>query len=147
MSKHRGRKAPPLSPAQIRRAEVVTAHPDDESAWEEIERSPQLDRHVVAAGTIQNSKSGLYHAWISLYGNDVTSWYVGPDLATANAIVAAVKELFTGWRDTLDDIESMNALIDVAKEKTQPGHADDLLPDSQVREILAEVTRLTERKN
>ena len=147
MSKHRGRKVPPLSPAQIRRAEVITAQPDDERAWEEIEKRPQLDRHVIAAGSAQNTHTGLYHAWISLYGNDLTSWYVGDDLATANAIVAAIKELFREWRGDAEDIESMDALIDVAREKTLAGHHDDLLPDEQVREILAHIADLNQRKN
>jgi hypothetical protein len=140
----KGRKVPPLDPAAVRRSTVATL-PPSEDAWNEAEQQRTLDNHQIAAGVAQNRVSGQYHTWVSLYGADLTSWYVGDDGPTARAIMLAIQTLMEGWRGTQDDIESMNALLAVANEKSTDPQAT--LPDDQVRDLLAEVAARQLRKN
>lgn len=143
MSKHRGRRVP--SADALRRGQVATVEATDEAAWREIEDSRTLDRHVIAAGVAQNRESGEFHTWVSLYGTDVTSWYVGRDQATASAILLAIRKLFEHWTGTKDDRESMDALLDVARERSTNPRAT--LPDDQVREIGIQIAELERRKS
>jgi len=144
MSKHKGRRVPPLDEAAIRRSQVATMLPN-EDAWDEAEARRTLDAHLIAAGAVQNKRSGQWHTWVSLYGTDLTSWYVGDDERTAQAIVLAIQKLFSEWMGTEDDSESMDALLAVAHEKSTDPQAT--LPDAQVKELLAEVAKRQMRKN
>jgi len=145
MSQKKGRRVPPPTPQEIRRRKVATVESTDERAWEEIEDSRMLDGHVIAAGTMRNSQSGEWHTWVSLYGNDITSWYVGNDEPTARAMVVAIKALFSNWRGTQDDLDSMDALLEVASEQSTNPRAT--LPDDQVREIIASIASMDAHKN
>src|SRR5581483_382802 len=111
--------------------------PPSETNWTTAEQLRTLDSHQIAAGVAQHSETGLYHTWVSLYGADLTSWYIGPDAREAQAFVLAIEELFSTWSYTPDDTERMNALLELAVERsTAPGAT---LPDAQVRHLLAEV--------
>jgi hypothetical protein len=143
MSKHRGRRVPP-DPQTIRRADVKTTLPN-ESDWDAAETLRTLDAHLIAAGVAQNKQTGLYHTWVSLYGTDLTSWYVGPDGKEARAFLLAIKKLYSEWSYTEDDIDSMNALLEVAIERSTDRGA--VLPDDQVKEQLAKVAEFQLRKN
>lgn len=142
--RQKGRKVPPLDPDAIHRSEVISRMPTD-AAWDEAEGYATLDRHLVAAGVVQHRITQRWHTWISLYGTDLTSWYVGADQSTAHAILAAIHKLISEWGGDEESIESMNALIAVASEYSS--HPKDTLPDDQVREQLAEVARRQIRKN
>jgi len=144
MSKQKGRRVPPPNPDAIRHGQVTNQLPTEES-WNAAEQHRTLDAHVVAAGTVQHRVSGHWHTWMSLYGTDLTSWYVGPDGATAAGILAAIQKLFAEWTYTEDDLASMDALLAVATEKSSDPKAT--LPDDQVREALAEVAARQLRKN
>jgi hypothetical protein len=99
----------------------------------------------VAAGVIQNSASGDWHTWISLYGADVTSWYVGNDPAVARGVLLAIQKLFSEWSYGEDDNLSMQALIEAAAEYSTDPQAT--LPDSQVKEILMQLAERKQREN
>jgi hypothetical protein len=140
----KGRRVPPPDPDAIRGGQVTNMLPN-EDAWNEAEQHRTLDAHLVATGTVQNRATGQWHTWVSLYGADLTSWYVGDDGATARAMLAAIQKLFSEWAYTEDDVESMNALLAVAHEMSTDPRAT--LPDAQVRELLAEVAARQLRKN
>jgi hypothetical protein len=88
----KGRRVPPPDPSTIARWHVSTELPS-EDAWNAAEQHRTLDAHQIAAGVIQNSASGDWHTWISLYGADVTSWYVGNDPSIAHGVLLAIQKL------------------------------------------------------
>lgn len=146
----RGRRVPPpttspASPTSILHGDVVTRSPHDDEAWIDAERRRTLDSHVVACGVMQSSTSGNFHTWVSLYGTDLTSWYVGPDLAYATGAMQAIRSLFADWHGTTEDVDNMDALFDVLREESSD--VDALLPDDAVREALAEVAKMVQRRN
>jgi hypothetical protein len=134
----------PPTPTKILGSQIATEQPS-EAAWSTAERLRTLDAHTVAAGVAQHSSSGLWHTWVSLYGADLTSWYVGPEFPVAYGVLAAVEKLFSAWGGTEDEEGSIEALLETAKEySTAP---NETLPDGQALEILAEIAARQQRKN
>jgi hypothetical protein len=140
----KGRRVPPPDPSTIARWHVSTELPS-EDAWNAAEQHRTLDAHQIAAGVIQNSASGAWHTWISLYGADVTSWYVGNDPSIARGVLLAIQKLFSEWSYGEDDNLSMQALIEAAAEYSTDPQAT--LPDSQVKEILMTLAERKQREN
>ena len=134
----RGRRAPLL--------EVISKVPT-EADWQDAETRRILDRHVVAVGTVQNAETGHYHAWISLYGTDLSTIGVYEHEEQAKAMAEANEALMKRWQGTPADLRELNYLMvrGVAESCVPPPAM--VLPDSQVREILALIAAQQERKN
>jgi hypothetical protein len=144
MPRQRGRRVPPPDPKQIRKSAIVTEIPTEE-AWDRAEQQRTLDKHVIAAGCVQNSATGAWHTWVSLYGSDLSSWYVGADPSNARAILLAIETHYRAFDGSQDWQDSLLALMDAAQELS----SDPLgtLPDAQVKELLAQVAESQQRKN
>jgi len=143
MPRQKGRRIPP-DPRTIRKAEIVTELPTEE-AWKRAEQQRTLDNHVVAAGCAQNSETGAWHTWVSLYGSDLSSWYVGNDPRYAYAIVKAIQMHYQAFDASQRWQDSLLALMDAAMELSSDPHGT--LPEAQVREILAQVAEIQQQKN
>lgn len=142
----KGRHTPPLTPAQIRQREVATSLPTN-AAWDAAEAEGTLSAHTIAVGTCQNTTTGYWHAWISLYGTDVTSVGVYATEVDAQPLVQALQALFATWAYDEASVAALNDLIDWGVRDTIVPREAQVLPDNQVRKILAAIAERQQRRN
>lgn len=150
MKKSQGRRAPPPTPEQILTFPVHLAPPTIASpTWERATPDHTLGPHQIAVGVVRHHGTRLYHAVISLYGNDLTTVGVYATEELAQTLSEAFGDLFIGWRSR-PELESaaMQATLNAEATATSitPPHTW-LLPDTQVTAFLAEVARRVQREN
>lgn len=112
---------------------VSTQHPTP-AQWEQAAKLRSLDPLTVAAGVERCDLTGDYHTWVSLYGSDLCSWYVGPEKVIAHALLLEITLVLQHWHGTDHDNISIAALMHTCAVLST-SH-DAALPDNQVRDIL-----------
>jgi hypothetical protein len=141
----RGRTPPPLTPAQVRAGQVDTFVPKGMDAWDGAEEYGSLDRSTVAIGVTQNRETGMFHTWLSMYGTGITSWGVFRDQARAEAFMHELQALWQHWSGSEADVQAMDALLKRGTQESDDPRA--VLPDAQVREVLALVAEQSKPKS
>lgn len=150
MKKPQGRHAPPPTPEQIVTFPVRTAPPTIESpVWERTTSDHTLGPGRIAIGVIRHHGTRLYHAVLSLYGNDLTTVGVYATEEQAQSLAEAFGELFMEWRSRpeVESVALQAALNAEAAATSVTPPQTWLLPDTQVTAFLAEVARRVQREN
>ena len=142
----KGRRVPPLTPAQIRQDDVATVLPTD-ADWDRAEERGTLGKHTIAVGICQSEATSYWHAWVSLYGTDVTSVGVYGTEPEAQALVQAISAVLREWKHDDASVEALNELIAWGARDTVVPQEALTLPNKQVRDILAQVAEQQERRN
>lgn len=126
--------------------EIITSLPSAAN-WDQAQQLRTLDAHVIAVGVAQNSVTGHYHTWVSLYGSDLTTAGVYATEEEAKAQMARIRYALKDWRGTPDQADLLNGLLANGVFESLVGPAAMVLPDADVKRVLAAISEATERKN